>query len=164
MEDDRIYTTERVTLLGEVNIAPTVCQDFDLDQLINEHQIATYWEPDTEYEVGQIMMPPLRNGHRYQCVRRGTSAADMPELPLSRGGLVSDGDTLVWAEAGGYWPNVFDIEYILYDIWMHKAGQASTQVDATLAGGASAGTFSVKCSQQFRQCIEMAQRYAPLRF
>jgi hypothetical protein len=152
-----------VTFLGAVNIAPTLDSCVDLNDLIRAHQRCTYWTPDTMYDTGAIIMPSVPNGRRYSCLQAGTSGMTEPNWPLGTNVQMVDND-FNWIEDGPDYPNCFDIGWAVYDVWMYKAGQASAQVDVTLAGGAAAGTFAVKCAQQFEHCITMAQRYQPVRF
>lgn len=154
-----------VTALAAPNIAPTVDQCYDLRATIIRHQRCSFWAATTPYNVGDVVMPVLPNGHRYVVREAGTSGATEPVWLESRHSVIAEEGTLmIWQEDGPDFANIFDIEWTVYDVWMHKAGQASAQVDTTLAGGASAGTFTVNCSQMFNHCIVMAQRYAPLRF
>lgn len=163
-ETDLEAAIVEVTALAAPNIAPTVDQCYDLRATIIRHQRCSFWAATTSYNVGDVVMPVLPNGHRYIATEAGASGTVEPGWPESRYSSIAEEGTLIWKEDGpDYW-NIFDIEWSVHDVWMHKAGQASAQVDTTLAGGASAGTFTVNCSQMFNHCIVMAQRYAPVRF
>ena len=169
-ENDLEVAMAEVTALAAPNIAPTVDTCYDLRATIIRHQRCAFWAASTAYNFGDVVMPVLPNGHRYIVILPGTSGTEEPDWSQSMwsqrtdGITAPDGSVLTWREDGPDFTNIFDIEWAIYDVWMHKAGQASAQVDTTLAGGASAGTFTVNCSQMFNHCVTMAQRYAPVRF
>lgn len=166
-EGDLEVAMAEVTALAAPNIAPTVDSCYDLRATIIRHQRCSFWTASTVYSVGDVVMPTVPNGYRYAVIRAGTSGT---EPPVWGSGTVSDGvypeESLgvYWYYDGPDYENIFDVGWAIYDVWMHKAGQASAQIDTTLAGGASAGTFTVNCSQMFNHCITMAKIYAPLRF
>lgn len=166
-ETDFEAALREVSFLGAINIAPVLDSCVDLNNLIRTHQRCSFWAPTVQYDEGALIMPSVPNGHRYRCLNAGTSGATEPSWPKGAGAQIPDGEPdeqFNWVEDGPDFPNIFDIGWAIYDVWMHKAGQASAQVDSTLAGGAAAGTFAVKCAQQFEHCIRMAERYQPLRY
>lgn len=72
------------------------------------------WEPNTNYVMGDVVMPtPLvRNGRLYVCTVEGTSNSSEPTWPDADGGGVID-NTAEWTEITGAWylrlPNLYGI-------------------------------------------------------
>ena len=131
--------------------------------LVDDTLRCSFWLADTVYVAGDVVLPATSNGHRYICLTGGTSTATEPEWSVCRLSTTSDGDDLIWVEDGRAYRNVHDIKQAIHDGWLVKAAKAAKEVDATLAGGASAGTFSAKANQIYEHCIQMADRWKPYR-
>lgn len=133
---------------------------------VDRSKLATVWEVNTAYNIGDRVVPATRNGHSYICVQPGTSqggARSFYDWPTRTGSLLADGSStpqLIWRE---YWSDSFNNDVIgmeknLYDIggaihrcWMVKAAMASEMVDA--------GNTSFE--QVYKHCMEQAALYAP---
>lgn len=105
-------------------------------------------------------MPSTPNGLKYICVEGGTSGATEPSWTTVSRGMNEDGSgNLLWMEYGRELSNIYNWQRGVYLLWKTKAAKVSKNVDTTLAGGGSAGTFAAKCSQQYRQCIEQMKAW-----
>lgn len=123
---------------------------------------ASTWTPATAYNVGDEVMPPIRNGHRYVCVVPGTSAATDPGFYFwsrSRGGSMQEVATppttpaLVWIENGPQYPSAYDVRQAAYECWDLKAQKAA----AFIQDG------DTHFEQVYAQCVKMRDSFAPLR-
>ena len=52
-----------------------------LGQLIDSHKKFRTWEPETYYNVGDMIIPTVPNGRVYQCIIAGNSLATEPDWP-----------------------------------------------------------------------------------
>jgi hypothetical protein len=135
----------------------------DLEDILTECQRADVWQAATAYVYGDVVLPTVRNGHRYQCIQAGTSEADEddePTWPLAKGWQFSEGESdpiLMWQEAGPDWDNVFDTRLAIHLAWMAKAAKAA-QLYSTRQSGS---TFEHQ--QVYEHCLTQAERYAPVR-
>src|SRR6185295_16572531 len=88
---DRIAALGLLTENLQPAVAPTLTttpNSGEVDVILDRNQRARTWAVNTSYVVGDVVMPPLRNGHRYRCTVPGTSA------------LVDPGVSF-WPTAGG---------------------------------------------------------------
>lgn len=147
-----------------VNPALTLTEVYEV---VDATQRCRFWEAETLYYAGAVLMPTAPNGHRYVAANTGISGTTEPtSWPLTSGGLVLDGPSatgVTWYEVGRDYLNIFDPDQAVYDAWMLKAGKASREIDVTLAGGANAGTFTAKCAQIYAHCVDMAAKSVPYR-
>jgi hypothetical protein len=60
---------------------------------------AVAWAPSTAFVGGKTVRPSARNGHLYECIVGGTTAAGAPTWPTTPGTTVIDG-SVTWREAG----------------------------------------------------------------
>lgn len=71
------------------------------DQIVNLN-IIDFWEPDTSYNVWDMVLPPGTNGHKYICVVAGDSGLSEPDWKLNENETFID-NTVTWAEFGREW-------------------------------------------------------------
>lgn len=77
------------------------------------------WQPNTEYEVGDIMRPSVINGHSYKCTTAGTSGSIQPALLTMEGSTITDNE-VTWTE------NAYTVTFaapinISYEVGLHLA-------------------------------------------
>lgn len=145
---------------GQVYTVP-VLSDEDVAAILAECQRASIWEAETEYEVGQTIIPTVRNGRRYICIQAGTSGEsdEEPDFTLFQTGLTTDGDSdpqLIWQENGPDWDNVFDVNKAVHLAWLQKAQQVAYLYDKGEIGS------SHRQSQIYDHCIDQAAKWQPL--
>jgi hypothetical protein len=63
------------------------------------------WLSDTEYALGDSLIPTVPNGFRYVCIESGTTGANEPTWPRTRGSTVFSGDSVWEARHYTYRPN-----------------------------------------------------------
>jgi hypothetical protein len=99
-------------------------------------------------------MPTVRNGHRYTCVKAGTTAATEPLWPIHTSNKVTDG-TVEWQEAGPDFENVFDVRAAAHQAWKVKEAKASELFDVA---GQSVSQIRENCSRNARSfsSVELA--------
>lgn len=71
----------------------TVCTDNPIDYY--EACDPPEWQASTEYTVGDVVRPSIRNNYVYKCITSGTSGTDEPVFPENPGDTVVDG-TVTW--------------------------------------------------------------------
>lgn len=162
VEDQYDVTIAKVQIYAQTNVHPTLDTD-DVQLAVNDALQATVWAIGTAYTYGQVVLPTVRNGHRYKCVQSGTSEAllaDQPEWPTLQGMQISEGASdplLTWEEDGPDFDNVFTLRNAIHNAWMMKAGKASLSVDIIQRGGGG-----LSASQAFDHCIAMAEKYGSI--
>ena len=57
------------------------------------------WQPDTDYSLGDIILPIANNGHFYKCTGVGKSGGNEPDWQTGIGNIVSD-NGVQWTEIG----------------------------------------------------------------
>jgi hypothetical protein len=174
--------TSALTLLGAqcaAAIYPTLSDD-DLGTLLDGVAGVPVWAAATAYNYGDVVVPTVRNGHRYRCIVAGTSNASEPAWPLYttpddrtgttrpfwHGGMgpypgsqVGDGATLIWLEEGpdpGADFSRAQVKRATFRAWLQKAAAASADYDGTV------GKNEYLRSQVYQHCLDMAQRYVPI--
>lgn len=158
---DATDRTAALALLTE-NLQPTVAPTLtttantgEVDVILDRNRRARTWAVNTAYVAGDVVLPPLRNGHRYRCTVPGTSALVDPGVsfwPTTSGAVFSEGASspaLTWVEDGLQYQNIYDVRRATYEGWRLKAQKAS-QLVAT--GGS-------QFDQIYKHCTEMADRF-----
>jgi hypothetical protein len=146
--------------------------DGDIQHAIRNNQRATIWAPNTAYHVGDVVVPPLRNGHRYRCVSPGTSdqSGNLYYFwPTAPGDLMYGSATnppVCWEECGPDWfnlpgdtgprsANVYDARAAIYDCWVLKAQRASVLMNQ------KADNVSFDFAQIREHCLAEAEKFKP---
>jgi hypothetical protein len=120
--------------------------------ILNRHQRAEIWTPETTYFYGDEVQLYPSNGYRYMCTRTGISGATLPEFGEYG---VSD-NTVIWQMCGLAYDNVYDVRAATHECWTIKAGRASHLVTT------SAGNSRVEASLLHQQCRARAMEFTPL--
>lgn len=160
--EQRQAALDQLTLLIQPEGLPTLDVVLEVAPILDRHQRASLWAIGTAYDYGKVVIPTVRNGHRYRCVQAGTSGAtlgDEPTWPLAQAGQVSDGTSdpiLVWAGDGPDWENVFDVSAAAHECWMIKASKAAKETDFWI------GQQRIDESQLIEHCLKMAGQFAPV--
>lgn len=141
---------------------PVLDETDDLEPILAETARASIWTDDTAYIFGAVVLPTVRNGHRYRCIQGGTSAEDAedePQWPLFTGRTITDGESdpqLIWQEDGPDYENVYDVRRATHKAWLLKAARAS-ELYLTRQSGS---TFEHQ--QIYQHCMEQAKAWAPI--
>lgn len=148
--------TEELKRLSQFDTEPLI-DEADLETILNASQICSVWAVATAYGYGDVVVPTTanQNGHRYRCVRAGTSLSTEPAWSEFQEARVSDGPTLIWEECGVQPKSLWDMRRAAHSAWVQKASKAAPDFDFSGAGE------SYKRSQVVEHCLEMASRYAP---
>jgi hypothetical protein len=154
VEDHKEIALAKLRRLAQPDSQPTL-SDPELDEILDDVQRASFWLSDTEFVIGDVVLPVTKNGHRYLCIQGGETAATEPGWPTIAGATVTDGE-VIWQEAGADYENVFDVRAAAYEAWQMKAGKVANLFDVTSSSNA------FKQSQIYDRCIEMAERFAPI--
>lgn len=157
--EQKTAALQQMRLYCQPSIEPKLDDPGDLEALLDARKRADIWAASTAYSYGQVILPTVRNGHRYRCVQAGTSGATEPTWLKSQGAEQSDGASspaLTWEEAGPDFDNVYDVRAAIHAAWMLKAMKASLSVDISQQVG------GIRASQIYDHCIQMAQKFAPV--
>lgn len=157
--EQKTAALEKMRLYCQPSLEPKLDDPGDLEAVLDARKRADTWAAATAYTYGQVVLPTVRNGHRYRCVQAGTSGATEPVWLKSQGEQQSDGTSspvLTWEEAGPDFDNVYDIRGAIHDAWMLKAVKASLSVDMSQQVG------GIQASQVYDHCVEMARKFAPV--
>jgi hypothetical protein len=136
--------------------------DNEVSRILDAALRASIWLPSTPYSVGAVVVPTVRNGHRYRCVEPGTSGliADEPSWPTFNHTIVTDGEgetQIVWEEFGTDYGSLYDLRKAIHDCWMLKASKVAHIHDSRRSQSAASR------SQIYEQCIKQAERFRPFR-
>lgn len=141
----------KLKLYSAHDTAPVITTD--LDAILTAHLRASYWAASTAYVVGAVVQPTTANGHRYRCIKAGTSGTTEPsDWPEYRQGVYTNDGTVWWEEFGPDFDNPYDVRAAIHAAWMLKASRASVLFTD------DAG----QREQVYKHCLQMAEKYAPI--
>jgi hypothetical protein len=129
--------------------------DDQMSTLLSQAATATAWATATAYVYGQVIVPTVRNGHRYRCIDAGTSGGTEPTFPTGQGGTVTDG-TCEWEECSNDIGELWDLRKATCEAWMLKAAMAAKRYDF------ESDEQSFKREQVHEHCLEMAKQFRPI--
>lgn len=162
---DRAAARAELVSLVQPDSSPALTSEgdgSDIDTILDRHRRATTWAAETAYTVGDVVLPTVRNGRRYVCVRGGTSGGDEPAFwPTRQGARLTDGDDdpqLLWAEDGPGFNNIYDVRAAAHEAWLLRATRSAGQFDLVLGGQ------RFNQSQVYEHCMKMAATFAPIMF
>jgi hypothetical protein len=120
---DKVVAIKAVIDRVQPDTAPTLTFG-EVALEVDRAQLAKTWTVNTAYNIGDIIVPAIRNGHYYECVQPGTSQGSVlsyTDWPTYTGGTRGDGSSdpqLIWEEAGSdvFNPGIFGAERNVYDI------------------------------------------------
>lgn len=133
-----------------------------LQQLIDDHARWELWTASSSYEVGDIIVPTVRNGRLYQVIIAGTSGTTEPLFPTLASNnfyIIVDGTSdpqLTWRDIGPANNERYDLRSSARQGWLRKASAVTTMIDS------KDGQVDVKMSALHDHCIAQANRFAPL--
>lgn len=136
--------------------AEPVLTDEQLYRLLDRAAVATVWTVSTAYAYGDVILPTVRNGHRYRVVEPGTSDSTEPDWGTLQAGYQTDGDDLIWQEDGRDYADLWDIDRAAHEGWLLKAALAATDYEFTDSG------LNLKRQQVAAGCRAQARVYAPV--
>lgn len=152
-------------------VLPDAAPELSIAQVeleVDRSKIASEWTANTLYQIGAIVVPPVRNGHSYEAVEGGTSGAELAAAAysLGLGSRFYDGSSnprLTWRESGfgdrfnggipGYEFGVYDIGLACQQLWAIKERYCTQFV--------SEGDTSFE--QLYEHCKEQRARFRPFR-
>jgi hypothetical protein len=147
-----------VVLNCQIAVEPAVTQA-EIEAAIDKYKMADIWTLSTPYTVGDVVLPTARNGHRYRCVKGGTSGATEPDWLTRDGATITDGSgetAMRWQEAGMDYANVFDVDGCCFEVLGWKVKRCAVAIDQRLPVGA------LNASQIYDHWKELRAQYAPL--
>lgn len=139
LEDQALTRLKRLTQADSVPVIGPA----DLQDILSHCKRAELWVAETAYAVGAVVQPNTPNGHRYVCIIAGTSDDNEPTFTEWREGQTSDGDDLVWEEAGSEYLCLWDLTRAAYMVMDQKLNMATCAVDV------KTGEMSKSASQIF---------------
>lgn len=149
----------RLATLAASGTFPTLTPD-ELEQALASARIVdpwgfdglleTPWLPETAYEVGDTVVPSLRDGYIYVASQAGTSDSGEPTWDAT--GTTTDG-TVEWEFFAEGWQPTHDLNMAAAMCWEMKAGKTSDRA----AFAVDYKTFSPQ--QVFDHCMKMADMY-----
>lgn len=150
--------TDELTAAAQPDIQPVITDR--VSAILASVKLATTWVNNTAYVVGNVVMPTVRNGHKYRCIQAGTSEAllaDQPDWPVGASAVITEGASdpiLTWAEDGPELSQIYDVRRAVHKAWLEKAAKASILADVSQQVG------GIRSSQIYDHCIKQAERYA----
>lgn len=145
-------------LYVQTSVLPTL-DTTERDAILAAVKRASTWVNNTAYVVGDVVMPTVRNGHRYRCIVAGTSEAllaNEPEWPTLAGAVFTEGASnpiLTWVEDGPEFSQLYDLRAAYHRGWMLKAAKASVLYETRQ----SQSSFAEQ--QVYEHCLKMAEKY-----
>lgn len=151
---------KRLQRLVQMDVAPKI-DATEMGDALDANRLASTWLPDHAYSVNDVIHPATPNGHRYVCIRPGTSAhvdGGFHFWPRSDGGTIGEvaatptDPALLWQEVGPAYPSTYDVRQAAYDLWdlkVQKASQFITDGD-------------VSFHQVYDHCVEQRDYLAPI--
>lgn len=121
----------------------------DLDKILAKCKRASVWVANTTYAVNDRIIPITRNGHRFICVRAGTSGATEPTWTEANYSNVGDG-TVLWEEDGIEY-DLWDMGRAIHEGWKLKKSKAVVYI------GSDDGL-----EQVYQHCAEMELQTRPV--
>jgi len=155
--EQRESAMELLRLYAQPDVPPLIGATA-LDTILDNSIKATIWTVGTAYIYGAVILPTVRNGHKYRCIQAGASdadAADEPEWPKGAGGIITEGASdpiLTWQEYGPDFDNLYDVRRSARQVWEAKAAMAASLH----------GSSGMQTQQVYEHCIKQAERYASL--
>ena len=125
---DRIVALKAVIDLVQPDVAPTLTQG-EVELEVDRAKLVKTWTVSTAYNIEDVVVPAIRNGHAYECIQPGTSqsgAKAYEDWSICTGARMADGSSspqLIWREVGTdrFNPRIFGAERNIYDIeWAAK--------------------------------------------
>jgi hypothetical protein len=153
--------------LAQETAAPTLTPD-EVEAILDRCKFASTWIANKAYNVGDKVVPAVRNGHYYICTQPGTSqstAKAFTDWSTVFGQGFSEGSSdplLTWEEAGsdlfnpgtaGCERNVYDLGRAARECWLLKSRKSTQAIDN--------GEFSF--SQWHEHCLKQAAMFYPIR-
>jgi hypothetical protein len=130
--NDRELAMAELRSLVQPDSSPCLTPD-ELEDVLDRFCRATIWESGKAFDVGEVVLPTVRNGHRYRVVKAGTTAASEPSWPVNNPWYlgqtitrqVNDG-TVTFEDDGADYNNVYDVRGAAYACWNIKTAKAVT--------------------------------------
>ena len=149
---------DAIRLYADVDCLPDI--DAYVPEIAAKRRIARVWEPSTDYVVGDVIQPTVRNGRWYRCCVAGTSSATEPTWPRYPYGYYYFGSGSTepkFDDAGPDWNGrLYDIRGAIHDAWSLKASKASHLVTQ------SAGNARIEAGALHENCRARAKEFASL--
>jgi hypothetical protein len=102
-------------------------------QAVKESAAASTYEPGATYELGDVVIPVKKNGHRYVCIKPGQTSEEAQTWPRGEGTRIFDGEAM-WQEFGHDKAELFSIPKA-----HAKVQQAVAEADQKLVEGSQTG-------------------------
>lgn len=146
---DRADTLEKLEIKAQLNVEPTL-SGAEVEDILDNNKRGLRWITGLVVVVGDVLLPTVRNGHRYPVTEGGTLGATEPTWPTTEGSSVTDG--LVEMEEGGPdYASAYDLRGAIRECWELKAAKASEYISSQDSG-----------SEQmiFEHCVKMVDSYS----
>jgi hypothetical protein len=135
-----------------------------LGNLIDSHRRFRTWEPETFYNVGDMIVPTVPNGRFYQCIIAGNSRDTEPSWPTVgyqvgqcffeyQQQYYNEGWGLTWQDNGFITQEIYDVRAAAREGWMLKASIAANLANT------NDGKMSIELHIIQENCIQMAAKY-----
>lgn len=92
---DRTTALSLLLMWLQKDVVPPLTQ-LEIEAVLDQYKVASYWAANTAYSPGQRILPPTRNGYWYQVVQPGTSqitSRAFNDWPTFYGSRLSDGSS-----------------------------------------------------------------------
>lgn len=120
---DRANAISVLIDLAQDNTAPTLTES-EVERILDRCKLAATWTANRAYNIGDRVVPTIRNNYFYVCVQPGTAQSAGPgynDFPRIDGQCFSDGSSdpvLIWEAVEGdlFNPGIHGEERNVYDI------------------------------------------------
>lgn len=152
--------TDELTAAAQPDIQPVITDR--VSAILASVKLATTWVHNTAYVVGNVVMPTVRNGHKYRCIQAGTSAAllvNQPDWPVGASAVITEGVSdpiLTWVEDGPELSQIYDVRKAIHKAWLEKAAKASLLYATSQSGS------RFEHQQVYEHCNKQAEIYASI--
>lgn len=143
---DKDTALDDLARMVQIDVEPII-EASELEEILDKHKRASRWVTATALVYGDVVMPTVRNGHRYMVTEAGTTATE-PTWPTIQSDSVTGGAT--FQEAGNDYDNVYDVRGAAREVWEMKRAKAAEMVNNPVSGGEA---------QIFENCDRMVRQY-----
>lgn len=141
--------------MAQIDVEPALTET-EIETILDRCKRASTWTSARLFIAGDVIVPTVRNGHRYRATRGGTSGSTEPTWSTTEVSTLSDGSSspaLSWVEDGLDYGNVYDVRQAAQSCWALKARKASQFIQA--------GELNLQ--QVYKHCSEQSYALSSVR-
>lgn len=156
---DRTAARAELVRLIQPDVAPCLTNTGsgnDIDAILDNNKRATTWTTGATVNVGDVLLPTVRNGRRYRATKAGVTGATEPSWPAWNSWYqndpiarqVSDG-TVTYQDDGADYRNIYDVRAACAEAAEVKMAKAVQYISQP----------GVNMQQLFEHCEKLRARF-----